>query len=142
MILPDINLLVYAYASGLPQHTRAKKWLTELFNSNERVMIPWIVIAGFARLISNHSIFKPALVATEAAVITTKWLANDKVTIIEPGPRHLEIFISNLQEIGGGSNLVMDCHLASIAEEFGLTIHSNDTDFKLFQRIKWINPLA
>ncbi len=37
MILPDINLLVYAYNRGAPHHVRARKWWEVLLNGSEPV---------------------------------------------------------------------------------------------------------
>ena len=46
MILPDINLLVYAYNDGAPHHEAAKRWREGLVNSTERVGVPWVVSKG------------------------------------------------------------------------------------------------
>ena len=37
MIIPDINLLVYAYNADSPEHTRAKEWWEEAVNSTQTI---------------------------------------------------------------------------------------------------------
>jgi len=41
--------------------------------------------------------------------------------------------------ITGG--LITDAHLAVLAMEHGCTLYSADSDFALFPKLKWINPL-
>jgi predicted nucleic acid-binding protein len=35
----------------------------------------------------------------------------------------------------------MDAHLAALAIEHGLQVHSTDSDFARFPSLRWINPL-
>lgn len=40
MILPDINLLLYAHNLEVPQHARAKDWWETTLNGNELIGLP------------------------------------------------------------------------------------------------------
>lgn len=40
MIVPDLNLLIYAYGYRAPQHPQARQWWAELLNGDEPVGIP------------------------------------------------------------------------------------------------------
>ena len=53
MIVPDINMLVYAYNEGSPLYRTAKEWWEELINGSEEVGLPWAVSTGFVRLMAN-----------------------------------------------------------------------------------------
>ena len=53
MIVPDSNLLVYAYNDGAPQHNDARQWWEELISGNEVIGLPWVVTTGFVRLMTN-----------------------------------------------------------------------------------------
>jgi predicted nucleic acid-binding protein len=59
-----------------------------------------------------------------------------------PGERHPEILDTLLAISGVHGNLVMDAHIAALAIEHGLQVHSTDGDFARFPDVKWINPLA
>lgn len=67
MIIPDINLLVYAYDNGAAQHDDARRWWEELLSGEEEVGLPWIVSTGFVRLMSNPRAVSIALSPKEAA---------------------------------------------------------------------------
>jgi predicted nucleic acid-binding protein len=47
MIVPDINLLVYAHNDLAPQHAKARTWWEVLLNGQEPVGLPWIAMGGF-----------------------------------------------------------------------------------------------
>ena len=53
MIIPDINLLVYAYNSDAPRHAQAKGWWRDAIGGRQSVGLPWIVSLGFLRLMNN-----------------------------------------------------------------------------------------
>jgi uncharacterized protein len=38
--------------------------------------------------------------------------------------------------------ILADAHLAALAIEHGLVVHSADSDFARFDEIRWDNPLA
>ena len=40
MIIPDVNVLVYAYNSDAPHHQRAKGWWEECVRGSQAVAIP------------------------------------------------------------------------------------------------------
>ena len=56
MIVPDVDLLVYAYNPDAPRHTDARRWWEGLVNGVEIVGIPWVVSTGFIRLSANPSV--------------------------------------------------------------------------------------
>jgi predicted nucleic acid-binding protein len=41
MILPDVNILIYAANADAPSHRRAKAWLETILSSHETVGVPW-----------------------------------------------------------------------------------------------------
>ncbi len=59
VIIPDVNLLVYAHNNGAPYHDTAKRWWESLVNGDERVAIPWVVSIGFVRIMTHPSVVVP-----------------------------------------------------------------------------------
>lgn len=53
MIVPEVNLLVYAVFVGYPQHDRARVWLTEILNGAELVGLAAPAIFGFVGLATS-----------------------------------------------------------------------------------------
>jgi predicted nucleic acid-binding protein len=43
MIIPDINLLVYAYNSDAPDHRKARAWWENALSASQPVALPWVV---------------------------------------------------------------------------------------------------
>ncbi len=141
MIIPDINLLIYAYMEGTPFHESSKKWLEEVLSSRETVGIPWIVSHGFIRIITNPRISAQALHPERAVAHVRSWQALHTVMIPSPGPRHLDILGELLEGIGAAGRITSDAVLAAIAIEHQGELFSNDSDFSRFSGLMWRNPL-
>ena len=142
MILPDINLLVYAYNEDAPLHSASKAWWEKSLSGTEPVGLAWGVLLGFIRLMSSRRVLLEPMPADEAVEHCRAWLGQPNTRIVKPGPSHLDI-LSNL--LGGppiGANLVTDAHLAALAIEHQAALHSNDSDFSRFSGLKWHNPVA
>ena len=142
MIVPDLNLLVYAYDSASPMHKRARRWWIECLSGRRTVGIPWAVAFGFIRLWTNPRVFANPMNIDLATRHVESWFGRQMVKAINPGPRHLEIAVNLLRTEGKGGNLTTDAHLAALAIEAGATLHTADTDFLRFTGLKWINPLV
>lgn len=41
MVLPDVNLLVYAYNEASPLHAAAREWWEDLLTREYPVALPW-----------------------------------------------------------------------------------------------------
>ena len=46
MILPDVNLLVYAHNAAAPHHVPARRWWEDVLTREQPVGIPWAVTYG------------------------------------------------------------------------------------------------
>lgn len=141
MIVPDINLLMYAYSSGAIHHAKAKAWWEGCLNGTEPVGLSWVVIYGFARLMTNPRVLESPIGMIEALDIVETWLKRPQVLALSPGARHLEMMKDLLRSSGGGSALTTDAAIASIAREHRAVVHSNDVDFLRFEGVTVVNPL-
>ena len=141
MIIPDINLLMYAYNPGSPHHPKAKAWWEGILRGSEQVGLPWVVILGFVRLSTARGILMLPATPVEALRRVQSWLELPNVLPLHPGPRHLEVLARTLAATAGGA-LTTDAHLAALAIEHNAELHSNDSDFARFPGLRWRNPLA
>ena len=142
MIVPDVNLLVYAYNEAASEHDNARQWWEALPNGAEIVGVPWIVSAGFVRVASDPRVLRPPLSRDAALDYVMDWFSRNHVSPINPGNSHLAYFRQNVAVSGGGPNLVPDAHIAALAMEFDAEVHSADRDFARFPGLRWRNPLA
>jgi len=141
MILPDINLLIYAYHSGSPYHEEARCWWEDLMNGTVPVALPWIVIGGFIRLSTHPRILTNPMSPEKALAQVRQWLAHPVVLVIDPGRRFPDLFFRYLENLGTAGNLTTDAQLAALAVEHQAELHSNDADFSRFKGLRWQNPL-
>ena len=142
MILPDVNLLLHAYNNESPLHPGARAWWEGLLNGTRPVALSWAAILGFIRIATHRQILTNPLQVPTACAHARAWLARPSVAIIEPGPRHAEIFFGLLESLGTAGNLTTDAHLAALAIEHQAELHSTDADFGRFPGLRWINPFA
>lgn len=141
MILPDLNLLVHAYNSSSPHHSASRLWWESCLAGDEQVQLPWVVMLGFLRLSTHRQIAANPLPVIEACEIVASWLARPHVAVLHPGNRHAEILFELLQDAGTGGNLTTDAHLAALAIEHQVELHTTDGDFARFPGLRWWNPL-
>ena len=141
MIVPDLNLLIYAHNDGTPLHDSARRWWEGLVNGTERVGVPWVVSTGFVRLMTHPKVLARPATPEEAVNYVRQWFEFPHVAPINPGSDHLTYFRRNLAAAGVGANLVTDCHIAALAMEHQAEVQSNDADFSRFPGLRWRNPL-
>ncbi|WP_322763161.1 type II toxin-antitoxin system VapC family toxin [Frankia sp. Cr2] len=141
MIVPDVNLLLYAVISGFPQHPRAHAWWEQTINSPARVGLTQPAVFGFLRIATNARVLQSPLAVNDAVEYVHGWLEQPNIDLLVPGPEHLRIALELLKEIGTAGNLTTDVQLAAYAIEHQGEMHSNDTDFARFPNLKWINLL-
>ena len=141
MILPDINLLVYAYNSDAPDHGQARSWGEACLSETKSVGLPWVVMLGYLRLMTGRSVLVDPLPPEEALHHLRSWLERPQAEILHPGPRHLDLLDALVTEAGAAGRLTTDIHLAALAIEHQAELHSNDSDFSRFSGLRWVNPL-
>ena len=73
MIVPDANLLIYAYDATCPDHASARAWLEDVFSSEEPVGIPWPAISAFLRIQTDTRIRGDRFTMQEAVSIVDRW---------------------------------------------------------------------
>jgi uncharacterized protein len=142
VILPDVNLLLYAHLDAFPEHAKARRWWEEQLNSRREIGIAAPALFGFVRIATNPRVFERPLAVERALAVAGEWLARPQVNFVQPGPRHLEIAFRLLREVGTGANLTTDAQLAALAIEYRAELCSNDADFGRFSGLRWVNPLA
>lgn len=141
MILPDLNLVIYAHNADASDHAAARSWWERSLNGSEPVAIPWVVVLGFLRLMTHRSVLATPMAPSSAVAHVRSWFAQPSVEHLDPGARHLDILDRLLVAVGTAGNLTTDAHLAALAIEHQCELHSNDTDFARFPGLRWRNPL-
>lgn len=141
MILPDINLLLYAHITGFREHAKARRWWERALNGDVEVALTGPSLFGYIRIATNPRVFDKPLAVDEAVAHAEEWLRRPQVRFLLPGPRHLEIAFGLLRDLGTAANLTTDVQLAALAIEYQAELHSTDQDFHRCSQLRWKNPL-
>ncbi|MBW7896389.1 MAG: type II toxin-antitoxin system VapC family toxin [Opitutaceae bacterium] len=142
MIVPDINLLVYAHNERATDHVKARAWWEGCLNGAVPVGLPWVSIAGFLRLMTHPRVLVQPMEVAVAVARVREWLEQPPVRILSPGLKFPGLFLGQLERLGTAGNLTTDAQLAALAMEYQAELHSNDADFARFPGLRWVNPLA
>lgn len=142
MILPDLNLLLYAVNADSPNHAGARRWLQAALSGTETVLFAWVVLLGFIRLATSARVFPKPIEPAIAFDLIEGWLAQPAVAVVHPTDRHGRTLRALLEPLGTAGNLTTDAHLAALAIEHGAELCSTDGDFARFPALRWRNPIA
>lgn len=142
MLLPDINVLVYAHREdSSPDHSQYAQWLIELATGPEPFALSVLALVGFVRITTNPRVFKPASTLEQAFAFLSELVRRPKARIVSPGSEHLTIFEHLCRESRATGKLVADAQHAAVAIEHGCTLVSTDSDFDRFPGLRWRHPL-
>ena len=142
MIVPDVNLLLYAMDANSPHHDRAWPWWESALRGTEHIGFTWAVITGYVRISTNPRVMPAPLTVEQSVAHTRSWLSLPRTRLLNPGVEHLHVMERLLAPLRRAGSLVADAHLAALAIENGGTVYSADHDFALFERLPWVNPLS
>ena len=137
MILPDVNVLLYAFRPDLPQHAPHKAWLDDLINDEATFGMSPQVLASLIRITTQPKTFALTTSLTSALNFTEALLNQPHCQIVEPGPRHWHIFTNLCRSANVSGNLIQDAWFAALAIESGCEWITNDRDYARFPGLKW-----
>ena len=141
MILPDVNVLVYAHREESPNHFAYLRWLEGLLSSSEDFGISDLVLSGFIRIVTHPRVFNPPSSLNQALTFVDEIRSQENCVRIQPASRHWDIFCKLCQVAGAKGNLISDAYLAALAIESGCTWITTDRDFRRFEGLIWQHPL-
>lgn len=135
MILPDVNVLLHAANSAVPQHAAAHEALTQAYRDGA-VALAWPALLGFLRLSTRPGILAQPLRVEAAMGVVQRWIDHPAAQLIHPTPRHAGVLARLLLAAGRGGPLVSDAHLAALAIEHGAVLLTFDRDFERFAGLR------
>jgi len=141
MVIPDVNLLLYAADSQSRFHAGARNWWHRTLRGSVSVGLCAPVIFGYVRLITSPRVVSQPISVEQAFSHVDNWLSFPSAQWLVPDDTHVGRVKSFLIQAGTGGNLVTDAQIAAFGEQYRGTICSADLDFRRF-RVKWLNPLA
>jgi toxin-antitoxin system PIN domain toxin len=137
VILPDVNVLLYAFRSDVERHDAYRVWLEGVINGDAAYGMSPQVIASVIRLATHPRIFARPDRLEDVLAFASTVLDQPHCQIIEPGSRHWGIFTSLCRGANANGNLIQDAWLAALAIESGCEWITNDRDYARFDGLEW-----
>ena len=142
MILPDVNVLIYAFREDSPDHARYREWLRSVTDSDQAFGMSDLVQSGVLRIATHPRIFTPPTTPEDALAFVAAVRGSPNCVPISPGPRHWGIFMRLCRETGARGNGVPDAYLAALAIESGSEWITADHGFARFRGLRWRPPFT
>ncbi|MGA8611551.1 MAG: type II toxin-antitoxin system VapC family toxin [Xanthobacteraceae bacterium] len=140
MILPDVNVLIYAFRKDVPQYPLCREWLDRVVLGDERFGISPLALAAVVRVTTNpRSYPNPSSVET-AFGFCEDLLGQQHCVVVEPGERHWDIFKRLCIETDTRGPTVTDAWYAALAIEWGCEWITLDRDYSRFPGLRWRTP--
>jgi len=141
MIIPDANLLLYAYNSDSPFQKKAASWWAKCLSGDEAVGLCAVVLYSFIRVGTNSKAFEQPFSIDEAADHVVSWMGVPVTEFISGEVDDFEKSLDLLRQAGAGGNLTTDAQIASLSLKYNAVVHTADTDFARFPKVEWVNPV-
>lgn len=143
MILPDVNVLVYAFRPSTERHKIYGRWLSALVGGADELALHDLVLAGFVRVVTNPRIF-PQGAPVAAALELVTWLRGaPRIRWVPSGQATWDAFDRLVADDPGiRGNLVPDAHLAASAVAHGARLATADRGFARFPGLRFFDPAA
>lgn len=141
MLLPDVNILVYAFRSDSNDHDGYRDWLAAMVAGESAYGCADQVLSGFIRVVTHPRIFAVPSPLTEALHFAEEIRGQPHCLRVAPGVRHWSLFHRLCDAAGARGNLVPDAYLAALAIESGCEWVTTDRDYSRFPGLRWRHPL-
>lgn len=130
MLMPDVNVLVYAHRVEDPRHSEYAAWLKRVIDGPAPFALSVLVAVGFVRVVTM-----PAAGSTPvsmALAFVDEIVAQAGCRTVIPGPGHLGEVARLCRAVGATGNIVADAQHAAVAIANGCTWVTADRDFARF----------
>jgi toxin-antitoxin system PIN domain toxin len=140
VILPDVNVLLYAFRDDSADHARYRQWLDDLVNGEEAYAMSPQVLCSVARIATHPRVYVSPSRLDDALAFARVLLEQPHCTVVAPGARHFSIFEDLCRKAAAGGNLIQDAWFAALAVESGCEWVTTDADFARFPGLRWRRP--
>lgn len=141
MILPDVNVLVYAFRREAERHDAYAAWLAAMVAGGEEIALHDAALTGFVRIVTNPRIV-PTPAPTRLALEFVARLRTARRSRWLPAGSACWTRLGELADRDRGitGNLVPDAHLAAVALAHGCRLATADRGFARFPGLDWFDP--
>ena len=143
MILPDVNVLVYAFRPEAARHEAYARWLSALVAGADELALHDTVLSGFVRVVTNPRVMDDPAPTAAALELVTALRRASRARWVPSGHRSWEAFDRLVADDRGiRGNRVPDAHLAALALTHGCRLATADRGFARYPGLRWFDPAA
>lgn len=139
MLMPDVNILIYAHRQDEEWHEPYADWLKDLVDGPEPFALSVLVAVGFVRIVSNARIYDDPTPLPVALAVIEQLAVHPRCRLATPGANHLDDVARLCRAVGATGKLVADAQHAAVAIGEGCTWVTRDADFGAFEAygLRW-----
>ncbi len=139
MLMPDVNVLVYAHRQDEATHAAYAAWLKDLADGAEPFALSVLVAVAFVRIVTNPRLFDDPTPLPVALAAVEQITAHPRCRVVTPSPNHLPEVVRLCRATGATGKLVADAQHAAVAIAEGCTWVTRDGDFARFEAhgLRW-----
>jgi toxin-antitoxin system PIN domain toxin len=142
VILPDVNVLIYAFRPEVPEYAVCRPWLDSVVLGAARFGISRLALAAVVRITTNRTTYPWPNSPEQAFAFCNNLLGQPHCQVVEPGERHWDIFQRLCMETATTGPRVTDAWFAALAIESGCEWITLDRDYARFPGLRWRAPVA
>jgi toxin-antitoxin system PIN domain toxin len=133
MLMPDVNILIYAHREDEKCHEPYAKWLQALVEGAEPFALSALVAVGFVRIVTNRRIYEDPTPLPIALGFVEQMTSHTRCRTAVPGEAHLAEVFRLCRAASATGKLVADAQHAALALSEGCTWVTRDGDFARFE---------
>jgi hypothetical protein len=143
MILPDVNVLVYAYRREADDHDAYAAWLITLVAGQDELALADHCLTGFLRIVTNPRIFADPAPTSGALAFVDRLRTARRGRPVAATPATWDVLAGHIaQDRGIRGNLVPDAYLAALSVSHGCRLATGDRGFARFPGLEFFDPIA
>ncbi len=134
MLMPDVNVLIYAHRKDEVVHAAYKAWLNELIHGAQPFALSVLVAVAFVRIVTNSRVYPTPTPLPLALSTVDQIVGHPNCRLVAPDVHHWVAVSELCRSTNATGKLVADAQHAALAITEGCTFVTRDKDFARFAR--------
>ena len=140
MILPDVNVLIYAFRQDAAHHSISRPFVESLVNGDVQFGLSPLAMSAVVRITTNPRSYQKPSTLEEVLRYCDYLTGSPNCQTVRPRERHWDIFKRLCIETNTRGPRVTDAWYAALAIEWGCEWITLDRDYARFPGLKWRAP--
>lgn len=139
----DVNVLLYASDASSRFAKPARAFLERCADGPEVIALAWPTLSAYVRMSTHPAIFANPLTPDEASANVESLLALPHARLLSEQDGFWEVYGEVTRGVAARGNDVPDAWLAALLRQHDVpTLYTSDRDFRRFDFLKVVDPLA